>query len=92
MYLVTDHHRFVKLWDAKAAAYNALTEVLINNRLEEEISKVIAFQQAQEALIEIYEEVAFDNGVLDTINQIEEILKGKITLFKKEDVKCTNSN
>jgi len=56
MYSVTKHPRFSKLWDAKASAYNALIEVLVNNGLEEEISKVIAFQQAQRELYGMYEE------------------------------------
>ncbi|EON73851.1 hypothetical protein [Lysinibacillus sphaericus] len=75
MYSVTKHLRFGELWDAKASAYNALTEVLVNNGLEEEISKVIALQHAQKELCGIYEEVAFDNGVLDTINHIKGILR-----------------
>ena len=80
MYSVTDHPRFNELWDAKATAYNAIIEVLVNNRLEEEISKVIGYQEAHNALIEVYEEVAYDNGALDTINDIEGILLGKKTL------------
>ncbi|WP_285398971.1 hypothetical protein [Lysinibacillus sp. fls2-241-R2A-57] len=66
----------------KAAAYNAITEVLVNNGLEEEISKVIAYREAHNALIEVYEEVAYDNGSLGTINDIEGILLGKKTLEK----------
>jgi len=86
MYSVTDHPRFNELWDAKATAYNAIIEVLVNNGLEEEISKVIGYQEAHNALIEVYEEVAYDNGALDTINDIEGILLGKKTLEKGEYV------
>ncbi|WP_369354305.1 hypothetical protein [Lysinibacillus capsici] len=84
MHSVTNHPRFAELWDAKAAAYNALTEVLVNNGLEEEISKVIAFQLAQKELYGMYEEVAFDNGVLNTINHIKGILREKNTLKMEE--------
>ncbi|MFJ7840352.1 hypothetical protein ACIQXG_12905 [Lysinibacillus sphaericus] len=86
MYSVTDHPRFNELWDAKAAAYNAITEVLVTNGLEEEISKVIAYWEAHNALIEVYEEVAYDNGVLDTINHIKKNLREKNT-YKMEEVK-----
>ncbi|KOP72396.1 hypothetical protein AMS59_15815 [Lysinibacillus sp. FJAT-14745] len=86
MYSVTDHPRFNELWDAKAAADNAITEVLVTNGLEEEISKVIAYREAHKALIEVYEEVAYDNGALDTINHIKEILREKNT-YKMEEAK-----
>lgn len=86
MYSVTDHPRFNELWDAKATAYNAIIEVLVNNGLEEEISKVIAFQQAQRELYGMYEEVAFDNGVLDTINHIKGILREN-KMSRMEEVK-----
>lgn len=84
MYSVTNHPRFSELWNAKANAYNALTEVLVNNGLEEEISKVIALQHAQIELYGMYEEVAFDNGVLNTVNHIKGILREKNTLKMEE--------
>lgn len=59
MYSVTDHPRFNELRDAEVAAYNAIAEVLADNGLEEELSKVIAYKEAQNELIEVYEKVAY---------------------------------
>lgn len=86
MYSVTDHPRFNELRDAEVAAYNAIAEVLADNGLEEELSKVIAYKEAHNALIEVYEKVAYKNGALGTINDIKGILLEKKTLEKGEYV------
>lgn len=49
---------------------------------------MIAYREAHNALIEVYEKIAYDNGASDTNNDIKGILleKRKTTLEKGEHV------